>query len=171
MRYLKDACALTCTLQVLGICAEVLHFSAFIVQVLAFIDIVLWHMLCDGFTYFSQVVGVTSVLPEKVPGFLRIGYQASSNEWLYSGSELLHNGTATDLSHLRSLDNLSCDECVGLFIDKTGSLHIFLNGTYSGRIATGLPMRKKLWGVLDVFFDCTKIKSEMLSGIFVGVCV
>ena len=31
-------------------------------------------------------------------------------------------------------------------------------------VATGLPVNKPLWGAVDVYGNCTKIKSEMLSG-------
>ena len=130
------------------------------------ISIVLWYMLCDGFTYFSQVVGVTSALPESVPYALHpgFGYQASSNEWLYCGNQLLHNKTKTYFPGLPSLYYLTPGESVCLFIDNRGGLHIMFNGTSSGTIATGLPINKRLWGVVDVFGKYCKIKSEMLSG-------
>ena len=160
-------------------------------------------MLCDGYTYFSQVVGVTSALPESVPNSLHpiycifiqpltqdgddsdgddsdgddsdgydSGYQASSNEWIYRGNQLLHNETATDFPHLPSLDDRPpVGFSVGLLIDNTGALHIFFNGSSSERLATGLPINKPLWGVVDVCGYCTKIKSEMLSGKLNGVSV
>ena len=131
------------------------------------ISIVLWYMLCDGFTYFSQIVGVTSALPQSVPSTLHRnnGYQASSNDWVYSGNQLLHNKTATDFSHLPSLnDRPPVGFSVGLLIDNTGALHIFFNGTSSERLATGLPIHKRLWGVVDVLGIYSMIKSEMLSG-------
>ena len=101
------------------------------------------------------------------------GYQAFSNEWLYGGNQLLHNGTATDFPYLPSLDYLPVGFSVGLLIDNTGALHIFFNGTSSKRLATGLPINKRLWGVLDVCGNCSKIKSEMLhvSGKLDGVSV
>ena len=137
------------------------------------ISIVLWYMLCDGFTYFSQCVGVTSALPEIVPSNLYPdwGYQASSNEWVYRGNRLLHNKTETAFPRLPSLDDLTPGESVSLLIDNRGGLHIFLNGTSSGTIATGLPINKRLWGVVDVYGKCSKIKSEMLSGKLEGVSV
>ena len=126
-------------------------------------------MVCDGFTYFSQAVGVTSALPQRVPRSLcydRYGsyYQASSNEWIYRGNQLLHNETETDFGHLPSLDDLRPGDSVGLLIDTTGNLHIFFNGTSSGTIAIGLPISKGLWGVASVENYYSKIKSEMLSG-------
>ena len=131
------------------------------------ISIVLWYMLCDGFTYFSQTVGVMSALPVSVPSTLHhyySVYQASSNDWLYSGNRLLHNGTATTFPHLPSLDEPPVGFSVGLLIDNTGALHIFFNRTSPERLATGLPINKPLWGVVDVFGYCSKIKSEILSG-------
>ena len=125
------------------------------------------------FTHFLQVVGVMSALPGRVPSTLHSawGYQASSNEWIYSGNKLLHNETATAFPRLPSLDDLTPGESVGLFIDNKGSLHIFFNGTFSGIIATGLPTNKRLWGVASVEDNCCKIKSEMLSGKLDAECV
>ena len=131
-------------------------------------------MLCDGFTYFSQTVGVMSALPERVPYSLHpfySGYQASSKEWVYSDNQLLYNKTATAFPHLPSLDDPPVGFSVGLLIDNTGALHIFFNGTSSKRLATGLPIHKPLWGVVDVGDKCSKIKSEMLSGKLDGVSV
>ena len=135
-------------------------------------------MLCDGFTYFSQTVGVTSALPERVPDTLHpytgyyTRYQASSNEWLYSGNWLHHNKTGTAFPHLPSLDDRPpVGFSVGLLIDNTGALHIFFNGTSSKRLATGLPIHKRLCGVVDVYGMCFKIKSELLSGKLDGVSV
>ena len=139
------------------------------------ISIVLWYMLCDGFTYFSQTVGVTSALPESVPYSLHpiySGYQASSNEWLCRGNQLLHNETETEFPHLPSLDDdPPVGFSVGLLIDNTGALHIFFNGMSSERLATGLPINKRLWGVVDVYGNCSEIKSEMLSGKLDGMSV
>ena len=118
-------------------------------------------MLCDKFAYFLQAVGVTSALPEDIPSSL---FQAASNEWIYRGNQLLHNAAQTNFPSLPSLDGLICGDSVGLFIDNTGSLHVFFNGAFSGTIATELPTNKRLWGVVDLFGDCSKITSVMLSG-------
>ena len=122
---------------------------------------------------FSQTVGVTSALPEDVSSTLSHiwGYQASSNEWLYRSNQLLHNETVTDFPRLPSLYYLTPGDSVGLFIDNRGGLHIFFNGTSSGTIATGLPINKRLWGVVDVCGTCYKVKSELLSGKLDGVSV
>ena len=108
------------------------------------ISIVLWYMLCDGFTYFSQTVGVTSALPNKVPDWLDPG--VSTIKWLY------------DCSHLSS------GETVGFLVTTSGDLYQYFNGRSGQRVATGLPASGNLWGVADVFGKCSKIKSEMLSG-------
>ena len=125
-------------------------------------------------TLFSQIVGVTSALPESVPYSLHPyrEYQASSKEWLYRDNQLLHNETATDFPHLPSLDDdPPVGFRVGLLIDNTGALHIFFNGTSSEKLVAGLPINKRLWGIVDVRGNCNKIKSEMLSGKLDGVNV
>ena len=52
---------------------------------------VLWNMLFDVFTYFSQGVGVTATLPDEVPHYLP-GGDSGPQEWYYGGTVLWHNG-------------------------------------------------------------------------------
>ena len=110
---------------------------------------------------FSQVVGVTFSLPEQVPSNLD---SASNNEWLYKDRVLIHNAKKTNFPHLQSLDSISPGDSVGLLITATGSLHIYFNGKLVERIATGLPVNQPLWGVVDVYGTCIKVKSEVLGG-------
>ena len=115
------------------------------------ISIVLWYMLCDGFTYFSQTVGVTSALRESVPQWLDAG--VSTNKWLYGCRHLSSGGT------------------VGLLVTTSGDLYPYRNGRSGQRVATGLPVNDHLFGMADVYGKCSKIKSEMLSGKLDGVRV
>ena len=63
-------------------------------------------MLCDGFTYFSQRVGVTATLPHSVPRYLPIT-EAGSDEWYYCGNSLYHNQSYTEFPNIPSLNDLS----------------------------------------------------------------
>ena len=127
-------------------------------------------MLCDGFTYFSQRVGVTTTVPDEVPNYLP-NYGASNNEWYYRGNTLYHNHSSTNYSHLPSLHNFQVGNKVGLLLLPNGELHLFLDGKNSAQLATGLPVHKSLFGAVDVCERCTKIKSEILSGELDGVCL
>ena len=99
-------------------------------------------MLCDGFTYFSQVVGVTSALPESVPSDLDAG--VSTNGWVYDCSRLSSGVT------------------VGFLVTTSGDLYLYQNGRSGQRVATGLPVKQHIWGAASVQYKCSKIKSEML---------
>ena len=127
-------------------------------------------MLCDGFTYFSQAVGVTTTVPDVVPHGVPV-YGASNNEWYYWGNTLHHNYSSTDYSHLPSLHEFNVGNNVGLLLLPNGELHLFLDGKNSAIVATGLPVHKSLFGAVDVCGSCTKIKSEILSGELDGVCL
>ena len=127
-------------------------------------------MLCDGFTYFSQVVGVTTTVPDKVPHYL-FADGASNNKWYYWGNTLYHNHSSTKYSLLPSLHHFQVGNTVGLLLLPNGELHLFLDGKNSAQLATGLPVHKSLFGAVDVCFRCTKIKSEILSGELDGVCL
>ena len=129
--------------------------------------VILWQMLCDGFTYFSQKVGVTT-LPHSMYNDLPLS-NASNNEWHYSGNTLYHNQSSTNYSHLPSLHDLKVGNKVGLLLLPSGELHLFLNGKHAVQLATGLPIHRSLFGVVDVCGRCNRIKSEILSGELDGV--
>ena len=127
-------------------------------------------MLCDGFTYFSQRVGVTTTVPDEVPYDLPV-IGASNNEWYYYHNTLSHNHSSTKYSHLPSLDGFEVGNKIGLLLLPNGKLHLFLDGKNSAQLATGLPVHKSLFGAVDVRSRCTKIKSEILSDELDGVCL
>ena len=127
-------------------------------------------MLCDGFTYFSQSVGVTTTVPDEVPYELPTD-GASNNEWYYDGNTLYHNHSRTYYSHLPSLWDFEVGSSVALLLLPNGELHLFLDGKNSAQLATGLPVHKSLFGAVDVCCTCRKIKSEILSGELDGVCL
>ena len=127
-------------------------------------------MLCDVFTYFSQMVGVTTTLPDRVPDFLPLG-NAGPHEWNYFGQSLYHDGSSTNFPHLPSLYELSTHQTVGLLISTNGQLHMYIDGRHSECIASGLPVNKPLFGAVNVYQKCTKIKSEFLSGELDGVYI
>ena len=120
-------------------------------------------MLCDGFTYLSQRVGVTATLPHSAPCYLPTT-EAGSDEWYYCGNRLYHNQSSTELCNIPSFDDLSIYQKIGLQISTNGQLHMFIDNQHIECIATGDPLNKPLWGAVDVYGNCTKIKSEMLSG-------
>ena len=128
-------------------------------------------MLCDGFTYFSQIVGVTTAVPDEVPDYLPPLSGASNNEWYYYGNTLYHDNSNTYYSDLPSLDDFEVGNKIGLLLLPNGELYLFLDGKNSAQLATGLPVHKSLFGTVDLYGRCTKIKSEILSGELDGVCL
>ena len=127
-------------------------------------------MLSDVFPYFSQTVGVTTTLPDKVPRFLPLD-GAGGHEWNCINKSLFHNGSHSTFPHLPSLNELTTNQSVGLLVTTNGQLHLYLDGQHVQEVATGLPVEKHLWGAVDVGGMCTKIKSEILSGECVFWCV
>ena len=95
---------------------------------------VLWNMLFDVFTYFSQRVGVTATLPDKVPDYLPV-VSSGPQEWNYGGTGLYHNGRLL-CSDLPNLDTLSPQQSVGLLLTANGDLHIFLDGRHVKKVAS-----------------------------------
>ena len=108
---------------------------------------------------FSQAVGVTVTLPNLVPSLLPYD-RSGPHEWNYMGFSLWHNGRtiSTDLPHL---DFLKRHHTVGLLLTIDGQLHIYHDGRHTKKVVTNLPVNHHLWGAVDVFANCTKIKSEL----------
>ena len=98
--------------------------------------IVLWYILCDVFPYFSQRVGVTTTLPDRVPYELPLS-DAGSHEWNYCNRSLYHNGSYSEFPHLPSLHDLTTNQSVGLLVTTNGQLHLYLDGRHVQEVATG----------------------------------
>ena len=111
---------------------------------------------------------MTTTLPDRVPRDLP-DWGAGRHEWNYWDSTLFHNKQERDFPDLPSLDDLTRGQTVGLLVTTNGQLHLFLDGQHRKEIATGLPVDTPLWGAADVNGNCTKIKSEILSGESGGV--
>ena len=118
---------------------------------------------------FSQRVGVTATLPNEVPSEL-LGYGSGPHEWNYRFTSIWHNGRKISTG-LPNLDHLEHHQTVGLLLTSDGQLHVYHDGRHTEKVATNLPVNHHLWGAVDVLGDCTKIKSELLSGELDGVCM
>ena len=121
--------------------------------------------------FISQSIGVTATLPDQVPFCLQPNGEAGSNEWYYEDQSLHHNRKRTVFRHLPSLNRLKTGEQVGIHISDKGKMNIFFNGKFSETIASDLPTDTHLYGAVDMYGPCSKIKSELLSGELDGVCM
>ena len=113
---------------------------------------------------------MTTTLPDNVPSYLN-GSVAGPDQWYYYNQSLYHNRKGTRFRDLPSLNNLRTQQRVGIQITENGELNIFIDGNYKKTVATGLPVHKAIFGVVDAGEKCTKIKSEILSGELDGVCM
>lgn len=113
---------------------------------------------------------MTTVVPDEVPYKLPLT-DISNHEWTYSSKSLFHNQSSIAYHSLPSLNECKDGDKVGLLITNNGQLHLFLDGEHVAELATGLPVLKLLYGAVDVFGRCCKIKSEILSGELGGVCL
>ena len=111
-----------------------------------------------------------TTLPDNLPYNLS-GSAAGPDQWYYINQSLYHNRKGTEFPDLPSLHKLKTQQRVGIQITENGELNIFIDGNYMKTVATGLPVHQAIFGVVDVCFKCTKIKSEILSGELDGVCM
>ena len=115
---------------------------------------------------FSQGVGVTATLPDKVPYDL-IGGKTGPRDWHY-GASWIWNNMKRCSPVLHDIDKLTTNQKIGLLISSDAHLHIYLNGHHIAKVS-GLPVDSHLWGAVSVSGDCIRIKSELLSGELDGV--
>ena len=111
---------------------------------------------------------MTTTLPDTVLSDLTT-WGGGPHEWNYWSRTSYHNKQRSEFPDLPSLNDLMRGQTVGLLVTTNGQLHLFLDGQYCKKIATGLPVDTPLWGAASVFGKCTKIKSEILSGESCGV--
>ena len=112
---------------------------------------------------------MTATLPNEVPPELPDS-GSGPHEWYYMRTSLWHNGR-TISTGLPYLHHLKRHQTVGLLLTSDGQLHVYNDGRHTKKVATNLPVNHHLWGAVDVFGDCAKIKSELLSGELDGVCM
>ena len=113
---------------------------------------------------------MTTALPDNVPSYLS-GSSAGPDQWYYINQSLYHNRKETIFPDLPHLYDLRTQQRVGIQITENGELNIFIDGNYKKTVATGLSVHQAIFGVVSVGDDCTKIKSEILSGELDGVCM
>ena len=104
---------------------------------------------------------MTATLPDEVPSLLD-GESTGPQDWVYEGYWIWNNRKKCSPG-LHNTHTLNTNQTIGLLISSDTKLHIYLDGR---RITTvsGLPVDSRLWGAVNVYGICTKIKSELLSG-------
>ena len=115
---------------------------------------------------FSQKVGVTATVPDKVPHDLYRG-STGPQDWVYEYKWICNNGKICS-PELTDIGYLNTNQTIGFLISSNGRLHIYLDGCHITTVS-GLPVDSHLWGAVDVYGRCYKIKSELLSGELDGV--
>ena len=109
---------------------------------------------------------MTATLPDKVPYDL-IGMFNGPQDWYYEGKRIWNNGKKCS-PELPNTYTLNTNQTIGLLISSDTKLHVYLDGRHITTVS-GLPVDSHLWGAVDVYGNCTKIKSELLSGELDGV--
>ena len=111
---------------------------------------------------------MTATLPDEVPSYFTVNSIGPQN-WHYGSKWIWNNGKKCS-PELPDIGHLNTNQTIGLLISSDTKLHIYLNGRHITTVS-GLPVDSHLWGAVNVRGDCTKIKSELLSGELDGVCV
>ena len=88
--------------------------------------------------------------------------QSQKRYWYLITNETCHNGQEKTVRF--NLDDLHVGQSVGLLATQDGDLHLFVDGKHRGMVWSGLPTDQPLWGVVDVYGKCAKIKADILCG-------
>ena len=112
---------------------------------------------------------MTATLPDEVPSDIH-GWYTGPQDWYYMWVRIWNNGKKCT-PELPNINNINTNQTIGLLISNDTKLHIYLDGHHITTVS-GLPVDSHLWGAVDVCGNCTKIKSELLSGEFeVFACI
>ena len=109
---------------------------------------------------------MTATLPDEVPYTFTEG-NIGPQDWVYGSKWIWNNGKKCS-PELPNTFTLNTNQTIGLLISSDTKLHVYLDGHHITTVS-GLPVDSHLWGAVDVFGNCTKIKSELLSGELDGV--
>ena len=88
--------------------------------------------------------------------------QSKKRYWYLVRNEIHHNGQNKIVSI--DLDDLHVGQSVGLLVTGDGDLYLFVDGKHREMVWSGLPIDQPLWGVVDVYGVCAKIKADILCG-------
>ena len=105
---------------------------------------------------------MTAAIPDELSCSL-FGPSTGAQDWEYIKSSLYHNRKELVFT-LPDLMGLNINQKVGLLLSPDGDLHVYLDGQHIMKAASGLPVDKPLWGLVNVYANCSKMKSELLSG-------
>lgn len=85
---------------------------------------------------------------------------SSPCHWILWGASIRHKKKRR---RFHDLTLLQVGQTVGCLVTQTGELHFFVDGSHVGCGWSGLPVDKPLWGIVDVYGKCSKIKADILS--------
>jgi hypothetical protein len=112
----------------------------------------------------SMGIGFTTISPSEyntIPSSaISRPLETSPYHWLLWGSSIRHKKKRR---RFHDLTLLRAGQTVGCLVTQTGELHYFVDGKHVGRGWSGLPVDKPLWGIVDVYGKCSKIKAHILS--------
>lgn len=69
--------------------------------------------------------------------------------WMLSGTRI-HNGE-TEQEYNFSIHSLKINDLIGVQVTKKGDLNYFVNGVNQGTAMSGIPSKKEVFGVFDVY--------------------
>lgn len=82
--------------------------------------------------------------------------------WMLSGTRI-HNGE-TEQEYNFSIHSLKINDLIGVQVTKKGDLNYFVNGVNQGTAMSGIPSKKEVFGVFDVYGRTKQVSLKYFGG-------
>ncbi|XP_073420158.1 neuralized-like protein 4 isoform X2 [Dendrobates tinctorius] len=102
----------------------------------------------------SLSIGVIGVSPERL-NFPATAAALKRSAWIFQRSAILYNGAKIREGYGPNLDLCPEGTCVGLLLDSSGGLHLYINGLDQGVGAQDLP--ELCYVVIDLYGQCEQV--------------
>ena len=115
----------------------------------------------------SLCIGVLAVHPEKFT-FPLTASSIKKQSWVIQGCSVFQNGVKTMNGYGPDLDNLLCGQTVGVLVDDSSLLHLYVNGVDQGIAAKDIP--KCCYVIVDLYGKCEQISVVNVDGQIIESC-
>ena len=89
--------------------------------------------------------------------------------WMLSGTRI-HNGEM-EKEYSFSIHTLKNNDLIGVQVTYDGNLNYFVNGVNQGTAMSGIPSKKEIFGVFDVYGRTKQVSIKYFGGVYIMKCL
>ena len=87
--------------------------------------------------------------------------------WMLSGTRI-HNGEM-EKEYSFSIHTLKNNDLIGVQVTCDGNLNYFVNGVNQGTAMSGIPSKKEIFGVFDVYGRTKQVSIKYFGGVYMMI--